>query len=210
MEAANHNITKEQYALAFQRGDEEALSFFYREFLPALSLYASKWIGDFSIAEEIASGAFLKAWKTHEKLDSYNAIRAYLYKIVYRDAMHYLRKEKSRNRVEEVAAIPDISFNSPYDHLIRTETYRLIHSALKELAPGSRRVIKMYYLEGKSSVEIAEELNVTPGTVRNQKKQGLTALKKVIKQYHLFLPVILIVYGSFIDWTLLSIILIAC
>lgn len=178
--------TAPQYASLFQQGDELALSYFYHEFLPALSLYANKWIEDFSIAEEISSGAFLKAWKMHEKLDSYNAIRAYLYKIVYRDAMHYLRKEKRRNSVEEAVAVPDISFNSPYDHLIRTETYRLIHSALKELTPGSQRVIKMYYLEGKSSVEIAEELNVTPGTVRNQKKQGLAMLREKIKENFLF------------------------
>ncbi|MBY0477664.1 MAG: sigma-70 family RNA polymerase sigma factor [Chitinophagaceae bacterium] len=183
MEAANHDIKKEQYALAFQQGEERALAYFYREFLPALSLYANKWVQDFSIAEEIASGAFIKIWKMHYKLDSYGDIRAYLYKIVYRDAMHYLRKEKNRSRVEVAVAVPDISFNSPYDHLIRTETYRLIHSALKELAPGSQRVLKMYYLEGKSSVEIAAELNVTPGTVRNQKKQGLALLRKKMKQF---------------------------
>lgn len=174
--------TATQYASLFQQGNEVALSYFYREFLPALSLYANKWVADFSAAEEVASGAFLKAWKMHEKLDSYNAIRAYLYKIVYRDAMHYLRQQKSRSRLEEAAAVPDVTFNSPYDHVIRTETYRLIHSALQELSPGSQRVIKMYYLEGKSSVEIAEELNVTPGTVRNQKKQGLAALREKIKE----------------------------
>lgn len=180
MEAANHNITKEQYALAFQRGEEEALAFFYREFLPALSLYANKWVADFSIAEEIASSAFIKIWKNHHKLDCYGAIRAYLYKIVYRDAMHYLRKEKSRSRVEEVASRPDIEFNSPYDHLIRTETYRIIHSALKELAPGNQKVLTMYYLEGKTTGEIANELGVHPSTVKTQKLRGMEALRKML------------------------------
>lgn len=183
MEAANHSTTRDEYAHAFQQGSEHALSFFYREFLPALSLYANKWVQDRSIAEEIASGAFIKIWKMHYKLGSYGAIRAYLYKIVYRDAMHYLRKEKKRNSVEESATEPDINYDTPYNHLIRTETYRLIRSALKELTPGSQRVLTMYYLEGKSSVEIAAELNVTPGTVRNQKKQGLTVLRKKFKQF---------------------------
>ena len=189
MEAANRNIIKEQCAHAFQRGDQEALSFFYREFLPALSLYANKWVEDFSIAEEIASGAFLKAWKMHEKLDSYNAIRAYLYKIVYHEAMDYLRKEKSRNRVEEAVAVPDVSFNSPYENLIRAETYRLIHSALKELSPGSQQIISMYYLEGKSTGEIARELNLHPSTVKTQKLRGLDALRKKILR-----PIILTAY----------------
>jgi RNA polymerase sigma-70 factor, ECF subfamily len=175
---AEPGYTAPQYASLFQQGDKLALSYFYKEFLPALTLYANKWVDDFSAAEEVASGAFLKAWKMHEKLDSYNAIRAYLYKIVYRDAMHYLRKEKSRSRVEEAVAIPDISFHSPYDHVIRTETYRLIHSALKELSPGSQQIISMYYLEGKTTGEIARELKLHPSSVKTQKLRGLDALRK--------------------------------
>lgn len=173
-----NDIKHAQMALLFQQGEEQGLAFFYREFLPALSLYANKWVMDFSIAEEIASSAFIKIWKNHHKLDSYGAIRAYLYKTVYHGAMDYLRKEKSRNRVEEAVAVPDISFNSPYDHLIRTETYRLVHAALKELSPGSQQIISMYYLEGKSTGEIARELNLHPSTVKTQKLRGLDALRK--------------------------------
>jgi len=172
--------TATQYASLFQQGDEAALSYFYREFLPALSLYANKWVTDFSAAEEVASGAFLKAWKMHEKLDSYNAIRAYLYKIVYHDSIDYLRNEKMRNGKETDAAVPDISLNSPYDQLIRTETYRLIHSALKELSPGSQQIISMYYLEGKSTGDIARELKLHPSTVKTQKQRGLELLRKKI------------------------------
>ncbi len=181
--------TAPQYASLFQQGDELALSYFYHEFLPALSLYANKWIEDFSIAEEIASGAFLKAWKMHEKLDSYNAIRAYLYKIVYHDSMDYLRKEKSLGRIEEAVAVPDISFNSPYENLIRAETYRLVHAALKELSPGSQQIISMYYLEGKSTGEIARELNLHPSTVKTQKQRGLDVLRKKIVR-----PIVFTVY----------------
>jgi len=116
----------------------------------------------------------------HEKLDSYNAIRAYLYKIVYHDSIDYLRNEKMRNGKETDAAVPDISLNSPYDQLIRTETYRLIHSALKELSPGSQQIISMYYLEGKSTGDIARELKLHPSTVKTQKQRGLELLRKKI------------------------------
>lgn len=172
--------TAPQYASLFQQGDELALSYFYNEFLPALFLYANKWIEDFSIAEEIASGAFLKAWKMHKKLDSYNAIRAYLYKIVYNDSMDYLRKKKNFSRVEDAATIPDVSFNSPDENLIRAETYRLVHAALKELSPGSQQIISMYYIDGKTTGEIARELNLHPSTVKTQKQRGLDFLRKKI------------------------------
>lgn len=171
-----------EYTTLFQAGNEKGLTFFYLEFHAALALYANRWVENRSIAEEIASEAFVKIWKMHEKLDSYGAIRAYLYKIVYRDAMHTLRKEQKRNKVEQIAKLPEVNNDTPYHHVVRTETYRMIRSALKELAPGSQRVLTMYYLEGKSSVEIAAELNLSPGTIRNQKRQGLAALRKKFQQ----------------------------
>lgn len=184
------HYTAKEYSLLFQQGDEQGLAFFYLEFHAALSLYAYRFVQNRAIAEEIASDAFLKTWKKNYKLDSYNGIRAYLYKIVYRDAMHTLRKEQKRNIVEQAATPPEVNNNTPYHQVIRSETYRMLHSALKKLAPGSKKVLTMYYLEGKSSVEIAAELNLSPGTIRNQKKQGLITLRKKFKQFLLLFSII--------------------
>lgn len=177
----------EEYALRFQQGEEEALSFFYLELHPALSLFANKYLQNRQVAEEIASEAFIKTWKMHERLDSYGAIRAYLYKVVYRDAMHSLKKEHKRIIKEQAAKSPEVSNDTPYHHVIRTETYRLIHTALKDLAPGNQQVIKMYFLEGKSSGEIAKELNLSRSTVKSHKAQGLAALRKKLLQIFLLL-----------------------
>ena len=76
----------------------------------------------------------------------------------------------------------ETSIETPLDNLIRTETYRLIHSALKDLAPGNQKVIKMYFLEGKSSGEIARELKLSRSTVNTQKYLGLAALRKKLLQ----------------------------
>jgi RNA polymerase sigma-70 factor, ECF subfamily len=73
-----NTFTFNEYASSFQRGEEKALAFFYHEFHPVLSLYANRWVEDRSIAEEIASGALVKTWQMHWKLDSYGAIQAYL------------------------------------------------------------------------------------------------------------------------------------
>lgn len=182
MSSNGRNHTEKQ-VLAFQKGDEQALAFFYLEFHAALAFYANRWVENRSIAEEIASEAFVKIWKMHGKLDSYGAIRAYLYKIVYRDSIRILKKEQRKNAVERAAASQEVNNDTPYHDVVRAETYRMIRLALKELAPGSQKVLTMYYLEGKSSIEIAAELNLSPGTIRNQKKQGLTALRKKFLQF---------------------------
>jgi RNA polymerase sigma-70 factor, ECF subfamily len=189
MEAGNHSITRDEYAHAFQQGDEQALAFFYHEFHPVLSLYAHRLVEDRSIAEEIAAEALVKTWKMHWKLDSYGAIRAYLYKIVHRDSLAYIRKEKKRTAMHQQSQPPQTVSDTPFDHVVRCEVYRIIHTALKDLSPANRKVIIMHYLEGKTTGQIARELNVHPSTVKTQKNRGLQALRK-----QLLRPILLVVY----------------
>lgn len=181
MEAANHSTTRDEYAQAFQKGDEQALAFFYREFHPVLSLHAHRWVEDRSIAEEIASEALVKTWKMHWKLDSYGAIRAYLYKIVQRDSLDYIRKEKKRTAMHQQSQPSQSISDTPFDHVVRSEVYRIIHTALKDLSPANRKVIKMHYFEGKTCEEIADELRLASSTVRNQKMAALAFLHKKLK-----------------------------
>lgn len=165
----------------FQNGDERGLSFFYHEFYPALAFYANRWIDNRSVAEEIASEAIVKTWRMHHKLDSYGAIRAYLYKVVYRDSMDIIQKEKKRRTGVKGLQLSDINNETPFDNLVRTETYRLLYKSLKDLPPGQRKVMMMHYLDGKSTGEIARELNLHPSTIKTQKKNGLETLRKKMR-----------------------------
>ena len=174
----NHTIVNEENALGFNRGDEKALGFFYREFFPSLAHYSFQLIQNRSVAEEITSEAFVKAWKMHYKLNTYLGIKAYLYKIVHRDSIEAISIERKKTINQRYLPSP-VDTDSPFDNMVRSEVYRLIHSALKELPPASRKVVMMHYLDGKSTGQISKELNLHPSTIKTQKKQGLNALKNV-------------------------------
>lgn len=189
METNDNILSREAKAFAFQQGEETALAFFYREFLPALSLYAFRFVKSRQIAEEIASEALVKTWKMHWKLNSYPVIRAYLYKTVRRDCLNALKKEQRRNTLHQNSRPAEFTNETPFDHTVRCEVYRLIHTALKDLSPGNQRVLRMHYLEGKSTGEIARELNLSPNTVNTQKVRGLEALRKRFLK-----PVMLLLY----------------
>lgn len=166
------------YALLFQDGNEKGLAFFYQEFYPALVYYSFQIVQSRPIAEEIASEAFVKTWRMHYKLDSYAGIKAYLYKIVHRDSIEAISKEQKRMRSYK-SMQPAANTDSPFDNLVRSEVYRIIHTALKDLPPASRKVVIMHYLEGKTTGQIAKELNLHTSTIKTQKMQGLKALRKI-------------------------------
>lgn len=172
------NDNGNNYALLFQEGNEKALSFFYHEFYPALTHYSFQLTQSRPIAEEIASEAFVKGWRMHYKLNSYAGIKAYLYKIVHRDSIEAISNELKRAKSYR-QLLPEINTETPFDNMVRSEVYRLIHTALKHLPPASRKVMIMHYFDGKTTGQISRELNLHPSTIKTQKKQGLSALKKV-------------------------------
>ncbi len=174
----NHSAKNEEQAIGFNLGYEKALSFFYHEFYSALAHYSFRLTQSRPLAEEIASEAFVKAWRMHYKLDSYAGIKAYLYKIVHRDSVAAILSEQKRDKIYK-GLRPETSTDSPFDNMVRSEVYRIIHAALKDLSPGTRRVIIMHYFEDKNTGQISRELNLHPSTVKTQKMQGLKTLRKV-------------------------------
>lgn len=114
----------------------------------------------------------------HHKLDSYGAIRAYLYKTVRNASLDSLEQEQKKAKLYQMAQPGKTTHDTPFDQLVRSETYRIIHTALKQLSPANRKVIIMHYLEGKTTGQIATELNLHPSTVKTQKLKGLQALRK--------------------------------
>ena len=180
---SDQRYTPEDYAKRFQQGEEKALEWFYLEFHPVLLLYANKILNDLPTAEEVASDTFMKTWKHHEKLDSFNAIRAYLYKVTYNCALQAKQKMQRRNNIEKNAISSEYDDYTPLEHTIRAETYRLIHTAIGNLAPGNQRVIRMYYLEEKSSGEISKTLKLSKSTVKSHKSQGLAAFRRKLSSF---------------------------
>jgi RNA polymerase sigma factor (sigma-70 family) len=178
MKTGDHILSRQAQALAFQQGKETALAYVYREFQPALALFAFQWVKSRPIAEEIASDAIVKIWRMHAKLDNYPSIRAYLYKTVRRDCVHALKKEQKRRETHQKAAIPEHTNDTPFDATVRNEVYRLIHTALRDLSPGNKKVLIMHYLDGKSAVEIARELQLSPNTIHTQKTRDFKPYAK--------------------------------
>ena len=180
------NDNGNNHALLFQKGNEKALSFFYHELYPALTHFSFQLTQSRPVAEEIASEAFVKVWRMHYKLNSYAGIKAYLYKIVHRDSIEAASNEQRRAKSYRQLSAP-IDTETPFDNLVRSEVYRLIHSALKDLSPACRKVMIMHYLDGKSTGEISMELDLHPSTIKTQKMQGLKALKKIFLKSMLWL-----------------------
>ena len=188
-----HVYGSDHYAILFQQGEEKGFTWFFRNLYPALSFYAFKITSDKECSEEIASNAFIKVWQRHEQFSDAVSIRKYLHRIVRNDALKHLRKEK-----QSTAFTKEVIYLSGGEHekdcfnsLVTAEISRELLNAINSLPAECSKVFRLMYIEGKSIKETAEALQLSPSTVKTQKKRGIEALRK-----SLHLSIIVIVVAS--------------
>ncbi len=86
-------------------------------------------------------------------------------------------KQLEKNRRQQLKLNPPTEEPSFEETLIAAETAREVYELIETLSPALQKVIKLYYLEGKSNREIAQELDIEPDTVIRQRLRGVVAMR---------------------------------
>lgn len=171
---------QEDYTASFQRGEEPGFTYYYNDLSPRLTYHAFRFLGNKEDAEDVVQVAFIKIWERHSTFYHYNVIKAWLYTTVENGAKDKLRKRGTEEKYNEVTQMEQQNAfeRSPLHNMIITEVTSEIHDTLKVLPPECRKIVEMSYLQGKSVREIAEALELSISTVKNQRTRGLEILRK--------------------------------
>ena len=137
------------------------------EYAPMVQL-ARGLVDSFEQAEEIVQDAFAKVF---ERWDRLSEPGGYLRVTVVNGARNELRKRELGRRLG-LARRPETVGGEP-DHLF---------DALASLPARQRMVHVLRYYADMTESEIAETLNVRPGTVKSAASRGLSKLRKAIAQ----------------------------
>jgi RNA polymerase sigma-70 factor (family 1) len=174
------NDTNSNALQALIKGREEGIEFFFQQYYTQLCYFAGSLLNDDCLAQEITSDAFTKLWQSRQSLATEGSIKAWLYSTVRNASIDHLRKVKCL-RVSESGLQSATTIEQSVLHtIIQTETIDHIVETVGKLPPQCRRIFRLFYLQGKSYNEIAQELNLSPQTVRNQKQRAAKLLRTMI------------------------------
>ncbi len=134
------------------------------------------------IIEDIAQDSFLVYWESEKQFDDLNALKGFLYKTVKNKCLNYLKLKSLRGDILRNGFDKEEFL---YELVLEEETYRIIHSAVSELAPQSRRIIELS-MKGYKNPEIAEELDVSINTIKTLKANAYQLLREKLKG-HVFI-----------------------
>ncbi|WEK36483.1 MAG: sigma-70 family RNA polymerase sigma factor [Candidatus Pseudobacter hemicellulosilyticus] len=170
----------------FSQGDQAAFSLIWRKFYPVAYSVASSFLGDKAAAEDIVSEIFEKLWRIHQNFAGKNEsdVKAFLLVATKNRCIDRYRADK-KEHVRKADYKKTIDVQQSFDFIqlresMRHELISRILTASQRLAPATKKVFDLAFLEGIPDMEISKLLNIQYQVVRNQKSRALAQIRKIL------------------------------
>ena len=145
-------------------------------------LLRSAWAltGSRAVAEDVVQDCFTSAWRYRAQLREPELARAWLFRIMRRHATRHLVPgpqsldatfEGSSDSETYDAPAPDTALDDQLD----------VVRALTRIAPIHREVLVLFYFDDMPTAQMAEALDIAPGTVCSRPARARDALKTTMR-----------------------------
>lgn len=173
---------EDELVLLLEKQDQQAFSYLYDNYAPALNGVIFRLVDDKALTEDILQEAFIKIWNN---FSSYNKSKGRLFtwmiNLTRNLAIDTLRSKgyKQQGKISgdenSVSDIQDSSVNvNRFDSMG-------IRSQLVNLKPEQRLVIDLAYFNGFTQDEIAKQIGIPLGTVKTRMRTAILELRKILQ-----------------------------
>jgi len=164
--------------VSFRKGGPDALQSLLKQFYSPLCLFADRLLGDKAASEDIVGEAFIKLWNKRDNFENLQNLKAFMYITVRNACLNHLKQVKrdSLNQ-KQLAYLTGEKEEFVLNEMIRSEILQEIMQEVNNLPEQCGKVLKLGYLEGLRNQEIADLMNISVHTVKNQKARAIQLLK---------------------------------
>ena len=181
-------------------GDEEAFRTLMREYGGAMLRVAQMYVSSRAVAEEVVQEAWLGVLKGIGRFEGRSSLKTWLFRIVANTA-------KTRG-VREARSIPFSSLGGddeepidpdrflgpderfpghwavpPEGHVLAAEAMRVIEQAIERLPPAQRTVITLRDIQGLSSEEVRNALELSETNQRVLLHRARSKVRSALEEY---------------------------
>lgn len=181
------DITDEALLKRAKAGDSLAFRSLVERYEPAVAATAAGMLGRGADAEDVAQETFIRFYRSMEAFRGDSALKTYLTRIAINLSLSALKKRKriwtrfpSRDRNEARWYDPA---GEPPDTALEDERRRRVREAIDGLDEKHRAVVVLRMMEGCSTRETAEILEVPEGTVLSRLARAMKRLEEALDSY---------------------------
>ncbi len=174
----------QRYAL--QR-DERAFEALARRYVDLVYGAAVRRVGDHHLAEDITQAVFVILAQKARSIRRGPPLSAWLLMTVRCVARNAMKREARRRRHEHAAESLAASAggacsSNPSDVLIWQEVAAVLDDAVLRLPSSDRRAILLRFFEGRSIGDVAADLNVSEGAVKQRLGRAIDSLRRRLER----------------------------
>ncbi len=171
-------------------GDERAFAAIVRKFEPMVANVVKGMLGNVAEADDVGQEVFIRFYHSLDRYRGDAALRTYLTRIAINLSLNELKKKKRVvslfTQKQEEAGYSDLSDEGRDAE--KRDTREVVEAALLKLEEGFRSVVVLRLIEGYSTKETAEILNLPMGTVLSRLSRAQKQLKEILMNEKIFKP----------------------
>jgi RNA polymerase sigma-70 factor, ECF subfamily len=177
-------------------GSEDAYAWLIGEFHQPIYSLVYRIVNDPSDAADTTQDVFLKVFRGMKHFHGESSLKTWIYRIALHEAANRRRwwfRHKAHETPIDPAEAGELGFGgeerlvdpgeSPFDRFAHAEVRAAVEQALQQVAEPYRTALILRDLEEMSYEEIAEVLQISPGTVKSRITRGRDALRKRLAGY---------------------------
>ena len=162
-------------------GDELAFEQVFHRYTPKLLSFIKKITRNDSLSAELIQETFMRLWMKREQLKDIENPSAWIYRIASNLSLNYLQKQSNRKQLLYKMA-PVENAASPEDLIDVKELNQIIKEAIDQLPERRQEVYRLSREAGLSHQQIADKLNISVNTVKNQIVTSLKFIQQSINK----------------------------
>ncbi len=164
-------------------GDSAAFETLFGLYAGKLFYFVNKYLDLKEEAEEIVQDVFLNLWKHKKEIRSEKAFKSYLYQIALNNIRNYFNKKLVQEKHKQLIAQNYLfEKESDADELDYESVIKKVDQLIDQLPPKRKEIFLLSRKEGLDISEIANYLNISEATVKNQITSAVAFLKKAAKE----------------------------
>jgi RNA polymerase sigma-70 factor (ECF subfamily) len=177
------------------RGDEKAFEQIYSMYSPDVYRTARQFLQNEELAADLLQDIFITIWIRRESFLKVNNLRAYLITMSRNLALTYLRDlAKEISEKEKWSIVLPKTENETEQKLNRKTLGKILEESIDQLPPQQKRVFRLAKIEGMSYEEIANQLNISPITVKQHIIAANKSVRRRLEEYGIPLSVCILIF----------------
>lgn len=177
--------------VALQRRDPAAFRQLVETYSPRIYNLALSMLANPDLAEDVLQETFISAYRAIDRFEGRAHVSTWLYRIAHNAVLMRLRKEKRAPQVQSLEDEVDAETlpgtdgwdETPERQLLQAELRQKMDEALANLSEALRSVFVLRDVQGLSTAETAEVLDLSQTAVKSRLHRARLALRDQLAPY---------------------------